>query len=156
LGPGIRRGDYQSPAVRGINLENLSRGKECRYPHPSRLRRATFPPGKVFGGYVFALAFLILRPCAAPSSVRFAASFSQREKPLVRHRPKAFSLWEKVSPKVTDEGRRRVFALVLCYRNMVPPGMTSHAPTQSLENCTHQILPRSDLPWGEGGAEGDG
>jgi hypothetical protein len=37
------------PAAQGRNLENLSCGKECRYPHPSRLRRATFPPGKVFG-----------------------------------------------------------------------------------------------------------
>jgi hypothetical protein len=33
-----RRGDYQSPAVRGGNSENLSRGKDCRYPHPSASR----------------------------------------------------------------------------------------------------------------------
>jgi hypothetical protein len=38
------------------------------------------------------------------------ASFSQREKPLVRRRLKAFSLWEKVSPKVTDEGRMGVLS----------------------------------------------
>jgi hypothetical protein len=59
--------------------------------------------------YVFASVLRILRPGAAPSSVRYAASFSQREKPLVRRRPKAFSLWEKVSPKVTDEGRKGLF-----------------------------------------------
>jgi hypothetical protein len=53
------------PAAQDRNLENLSRGKGCRYPHPSRLRRATFPPGKVFSWYVFASGFLILRPGAA-------------------------------------------------------------------------------------------
>jgi hypothetical protein len=42
-----------------------------------------------------------------PSSVTFGDSFSQREKPLVRWRPKAFSLWEKVAAKRTDEGRAR-------------------------------------------------
>jgi hypothetical protein len=46
----IRRGDYQSPAVRCGNLENLSRVKNCRYPHPSRLRRATFPQGRSLCG----------------------------------------------------------------------------------------------------------
>jgi hypothetical protein len=46
-----------------------------------------------------------------PSSVTFGDSFSQREKPLVRWRLKAFSLWEKVAAKRTDEGRacRHIF-----------------------------------------------
>jgi hypothetical protein len=80
----VRRGDYQSPAVRGGNLENLSRGKDCRYPHPSpsappsisglraalravglRNAPAGAAPGKVFSGYVFALVLAILQIPAA-------------------------------------------------------------------------------------------
>jgi hypothetical protein len=58
---------------------------------------------------------------AQPSSVRCAASFSQREKPLVRRGLKAFSLWEKVAPKATDEGtgspsQRRDFQITISLR----------------------------------------
>jgi hypothetical protein len=50
---------------------------------------------------------------ARPSSVRFAATFSQREKAFDLHRTKGFSLWEKLSPKVTDEGFRQTKNLPL-------------------------------------------
>jgi hypothetical protein len=52
--------------------------------------------------------------------------------------------WEKVSPKVTDEVRKCVFASVFHYHSIVPPGMTSHAPTQRFANFRRAKY----LPWG--------
>jgi hypothetical protein len=46
----------------------------------------------------------------------------------VRCRPRAFSLWEKVSPKVTDEGRSCVFTLGLCSRDTVLRGHDKSCP----------------------------
>jgi hypothetical protein len=66
-----------------------------------------------------------------PSSVTFGDTFSQREKAFGLHRTKGFSLWEKLSPKVTDEGR-------------------GTRPQYQETRCEN--VPTKYLPWGEGGA----